>query len=198
MKRFSATAMFFLGLFFLAMPAQAAGNAMNPRIRAHAGAVITEGPSGIGLTGGMESRLSRLIYVDLGGMINPVDLRDRDDLEGLEVSKSFLVRHYLYVLPGIRVPHRQPESFQWDLNFRAGPAALWTAYVGQVLKPESPYEALEIDVSILGSMDLGLMFGSLGLRLSGQMFAAKPFDKIQGKGVLFTAPQVALEGFYQF
>jgi len=197
-KGLSKSVLLSLGLFLWAQPALAAGNAMNPRVRAHGGVVITEGPSGIGITGGMESRLSRLLYVDLGGMVNPVDLREQDDLENSEASQPFLVRHYIYILPGLRVPHRQPVNFQWDLNFRAGPAALWTAYVGQTLNPEAPYDALEVDVSMLGGVDLGVMFGSVGLRLSGQVVVAKPFDPIRGSAILLSAPQAGIEGFYQF
>ena len=177
--------------------AEAGGNAMNPRVRAHLGAAITEGPNGIGITGGMESRLSRLIYVDLGALYNPVSLSP-DELGDQEFSQRFLVRDYIYILPGLRIPHKQPVNFQWDFNVRAGPAVLWTAYVGDVLNPETLYDALEMDVSMLAGADLGLMFGQVGVRISGRMVLAMPFDQSQGKGVFIAVPQGGLEAFYQF
>ena len=197
MKTLSQTALIISGFFLWVMPAQAAGNAMNPRVRAHVGAVITEGPNPVGITGGMESRMSRLLYVDLGAMFNPAQVQ-LDEAETMELSQTFLVRDYIYILPGLRIPHKQPVNFQWDFNLRAGPAVLWSAYVGDVLNPETLYDELEMDVSMLTGADLGLMFGSMGLRFSGRVVLAMPFDQAQGKGRFIWVPQGGLEAFYQF
>ena len=183
--------------FLWVMPAQAAGNSMNPRIRAHVGAVITEGPNPIGITGGMESRMSRLLYVDLGAMVNPASIR-LEELGDQEFSQDFLVRDYIYIMPGLRIPHKQPVNFQWDINLRAGPAVLWTAYVGDVLNPETLYDELEMDVSMLTGADLGLMFGSMGVRFSGRVVLAMPFDQARGTGQFIWVPQGGIEAFYQF
>jgi len=196
-KTFFQTLLILATSLLLTQTAQAAGNSMSPRVRAHLGAAITEGPNGVGVIGGMESRLSRLIYVDLGAMYNPVSLSP-DDLGGMEFSQPFLVRDYIYIMPGLRIPHKQPVNFQWDLNVRAGPAVLWSAYVGNVLNPETLYDALEMDVSMLAGADLGLMFGQVGVRFSGRVVLAMPFDQSQGKGVFIAVPQGGLEAFYQF
>lgn len=197
MKTLFQTVTIMVGIFLWAMPAQAAGNSMNPRVRAHLGAVITEGPNPVGLTGGMESRMSRLIYIDLGAMINPAQI-SLEDLGNEEFSQPFLVRDYIYIMPGLRIPHKQPVNFQWDFNLRAGPAVLWSAYVGEVLNPETLYDELEMDVSFLTGADLGLMFGRMGVRVSGRVVLAMPFDQAQGKGRFIWVPQGGLEAFYQF
>jgi hypothetical protein len=190
--------LFALIVWTFAPAAQAAGNVMEPRVRAHAGAFMTQGPSGIGLTGGLESRLSRVIYVDLGALYNPVDITTANDLDGATTAESFLVRHVIYLMPGLRIPHRQPDGFRWDVNFRLGPGVLWTAYVGDSLNPEQILEELEADVALIGGADLGIQVGRFGARLSGRVVAARPYHKGTQLETPLYAPVGLLEGFYQF
>ena len=178
--------------------AEAAGNVMEPRVRAHAGAFMTQGPSGIGVTGGLESRLSRMIYVDLGALYNPVDITTANDLDGATTKGPFLARHVLYLTPGLRIPHRQPEGFRWDVNFRLGPGVLWSAYVGDSLNPEQILEELEADVALITGADLGILVGRFGVRLSGRLVTARPYHKSTQLETAFYAPFGLLEGFYQF
>jgi hypothetical protein len=192
------TILFALIVWTFAPTAQAAGNVMEPRVRAHAGAFMTQGPAGVGVTGGLESRLSRMIYVDLGAMYNPVDITTANDLDGATTAEPFLLRHVLYLTPGLRVPHRQPEGFRWDLNIRLGTGVVWSAYVGDSLNPEQILDELEADVTLIGGADLGILVGQFGVRLSGRVVAAQPYHKGTQLETPFYAPVGLLEGFYQF
>ena len=190
--------LFALFVWTLAPTAYAAGNVMEPRVRAHAGAFLAQGPSGIGVTGGLESRLSRMIYVDLGALYNPVDITTANDLDGATPAQPFLLRHVLYLTPGLRIPHRQPDGFRWDVNFRIGPGVLWSAYVGDSLNPEQILNEMEADVALIGGADLGILVGKYGVRLSGRAVTALPYHKGTQLETPFYAPVGLLEGFYQF
>jgi hypothetical protein len=190
--------LFALFVWTLAPTAHAAGNVMEPRVRAHAGGFVTQGPAGIGVTGGLESRLSRMIYVDLGALYNPVNITTANDLDGTTTAEPFLLRHVLYLTPGLRIPHRQPEGFRWDVNFRVGPGVLWSAYVGDSLNPEKILDEMEADVALITGADLGVLVGKYGVRLSGRFVAARPYHKGTQLETRFYAPVGLLEGFYQF
>jgi len=190
--------LFALAVWTSASTAQAAGNVMEPRVRAHVGGFMTQGPAGAGLTGGLESRLSRMIYVDLGALYNPVDITTVKDLDGATTQEPFLLRHVLYLTPGLRIPHRQPDGFRWDINFRLGPGVLWSAYVGDSLNPEQILDEMEADVALIGGADLGILVGQYGVRLSGRVVAAQPYHKATQLETPYYAPVGLLEGFYQF
>ena len=173
---------------------KAAGNTMDPNVRLHAGVTMTEGPAPLGLTLGMESRFTRFLYLDFGGVVNPMDV----GVIGEDVSDSFSLRHCIYLLPGIRIPHRQPAAFLWDVNFRAGPGVLWTAFLGDTLNPAVNSDALDLDVAIVAGGDLALMKNQVGIRASGRLVFAWPFNLDVGNEVGYWVPLYALEGFYQF
>ena len=187
-------------MLFLAiapLQAEAANSNLNPRVRVHAGAVISEGPNPAGFTAGVDSRASRFIYLDIGGFMNPfspfVDELDRDALRAPHIA-----RHGIYAMPGIRIPHRQPRAFSWDVTFRTGFGILWTSYVGTKTNPYYGAQPLDADVMTAAGLDLGIRRGAIGLRAAGRVLLAWPHDYGERVDPFFYAPQLSIEGLYQF
>ena len=142
----------------------------------------------------MESRFTRFLYLDFGGVVNPSEIGVVEE----DSAESFSLRHCIYLLPGIRIPHRQPAGFLWDVNLRAGPGVLWTAFLGDTLNPAVSSDALDLDVAVVAGADVALMKNQFGIRATGRLVFAWPFHLDIGNEVGYWVPLYALEGFYQF
>jgi hypothetical protein len=116
-------------LVMLAAPrADAQRLALDPLNRVHAGLAMVDGPEGmdIGLTFGMDSRLTRVIFVDVGGWVTPARLSSEFAIdEEAEPTSTLFLRHGIYATPGFRLPHRSKGEIRWDLIARGGFAAIW-------------------------------------------------------------------------
>jgi hypothetical protein len=188
--------LFSMVLSFWPGQAEAARSTMNPRVRVHAGAVVSEGPNPTGFTLGIDSRASRFIYLDIGGFLNTFSPLDGLDRGSLRVPH--LARHGMFILPGLRIPHRQPKAFSWDVTFRGGFGILWTSYVGTMINSSYGGQPLDADIMTVGGLDFGIRKGALGLRVAGRVLVATPHDYGEKTDPLFYAPQLSLEGLYQF
>jgi hypothetical protein len=190
-------------LFFLAMltwfptAAEAGSSNLNPRVRVHAGAALSEGPAPVGYTAGIDARASRFIYMNLAAFFNPTNPLS-GDLNREELRAPHLIRHGIYALPGIRIPHRQPKAFSWDITFRGGFGILWTSYAGDKTNSSYGSQPLDADVMTAAGVDLGIRRGAVGLRLAARTFFAWPHDHASHTDPFFWAPQVSVEGLYQF
>ena len=197
MKSWNTFILVFISLFFTNAMAEAAQSNLNPRVRVHGGAVVSEGPTPLGFTAGIDSRASRFIYLDIGGFMNPFNpITNELDRDGLR--SPHLVRHGIYALPGIRIPHRQPKNFSWDVTFRTGFGLLWTTFAGTKTNPNYGTQPLDADVMTAAGMDIGIRRGALGIRAAGRVLISWPHDYSSQSDPFFWAPQVALEGLYQF
>lgn len=190
-------------------PALAARQPLDPQIKVHAGASILEGPNGVGLVLGADSRLTRLVYIDIGGLVSPVSLPPLYSLEdGLEPDEYFRLRHALYVTPGLRIPHHQPLKFHWEVIGRLGPAMIWSAD----LSPASDHNSsgysdrLEFDAGGVTGVDLMLLqanssrpnMGRVGVRASGRLFFFNPFYEDTFNDIIMLSPQFGVEAVYEF
>jgi hypothetical protein len=191
-----AMVLFSMVLSFWPTQAEASPSTVNPRVRVHAGAVVSEGPNPTGFTVGIDSRASRFIYLDIGGFLNPFSSFEDLDLDSLRAPH--LARHGMYILPGLRIPHRQPKAFSWDVTFRGGFGILWTSYVGTKINPSYGSRPLDADIMTAAGLDFGIRRGALGLRFAGRVLVATPHDYGEKKDPLFYAPQLSVEGLYQF
>jgi len=177
--------------------ADAGSSNLNPRVRVHAGAAVSEGPAPVGYTAGIDARASRFIYMNLAAFFNPTNpISNELDREGLRTPH--LVRHGIYALPGIRIPHRQPKAFSWDITFRGGFGILWTTYAGTKTNPYYGAQPLDADVMTAAGVDVGIRRGPLGIRVAGRTFFAWPHDHSSHTDPFFWAPQLSVEGLYQF
>jgi hypothetical protein len=180
----------------LSTPAWAQSSGLDAQIRAHAGASVVMGPGMGGITLGIDSRLGRLAYVDFGFFLSPGN-PDVDHDWDEDPRDGFRLRHGVTLTPGLRVPHRQPEGFRWDVIVRGGPSVIWTQYDGPRQSGVGG-DLYEIDTSIVVGPDLLLSKGPFGVKLTARVFVAKPFSRQVTGNVLTLLPQVTVEGMYQF
>ena len=167
--------------------------------RIHGGLAITDNISGVGGVLGLDSRLTRLVFVDLGGFYTPGDQKyDPDtDPQNQEPKEWYTLRNGLYAAPGIRIPHRYKEGFNWDLIGRAGFAALWIADESQRIIPDT--EALVYsEAALLLGADVLIRFDELGIRLSGKAYGWQVYSPVKQDETSTIRPQFTVEGVYQF
>lgn len=192
-----------------ASPAWASRPALDPEIRIHAGPSMLPGPAGFGGTIGFDSRLTRFVYVDVGGLFSPISIADDFTVDPkLDPGEHFRLRHALYITPGLRIPHRQPVPIHWDVIFRAGPAMIWSTDLSEELlytQAGGNNRRLEFDAGGSAGADLLLLQGNnrdgpgrFGARISGRVFLFNPFYENAFDEVLVWTPQGSLELLYEF
>jgi len=173
--------------------------AMDPQVRMHLGVSAVQGPSPIGLMGGLDSRITRMLHVDIGGMGTVTPIPDDADIEAESNTDYYRLRHGIYLAPGVRIPHRQPSAFSWDVIFRAGAAVTWSADLDPdavALTEDGVRHA--VGPAGLGGMDLLIRGETIGVRASGKGFASWVYDPHTRDNALVISPQVGLEALYQF
>ena len=178
--------------------AMAQAMSMDPMNRLHAGGVVVQGPSGMGMSLGLDSRLTRLVFVDVGAFASPVSLpADAWDGEGDAVD-ALRLRHGITLSPGIRIPHAQPASFSYDFVLRLGTAAAWVADLSEPVGDFGPpYEVFALAAGFAGA-DLSLLRGHFGLRIGYRQFLFVPFVFEELSDVVVTRPMGQVEAVWQF
>ena len=174
-------------------------NMLDPLTRAHVG-LSWVGSYGLGLTGGFDARVTRFVYMDMGGFGTPSGIpEDVIVSDGAAPSEYFFLRHGLYVAPGFRVPHKAGDSFNWDLLIRGGFAGVWwadvhedTRYAGDLVHRTG------IAPSLFGGLELVVQKGPVGLRAGAKAFGFKPYDQTSDVDVGLVRPQLAAEVLYQW
>ena len=167
--------------------------------RLHGGLSITDSGSGLGGVVGMDSRLTRLIFVDLGGFYTPGNQQFDPgiDPEKEDPSQWYTLRNGLYAAPGLRIPHRYQDGFNWDVIGRAGFAALWIADESQRIIPEDDALVYSEAGALLG-VDVLLRLDTIGVRMSGKAYGWHAYSPIKNAESNTIRPQFAIEGVYQF
>ncbi|RME22201.1 MAG: hypothetical protein D6798_16395 [Deltaproteobacteria bacterium] len=172
--------------------------ALDPENRVHVGAALTDSAS-FGIIGGLDSRLTRLLYVDIGGFVSPIPLPD-DIAPVSDQGRDFVfLRHGLYVAPGLRVPHRQPAAFQWDLTGRAGFGAVWSndVHPDNTTLPTERYE-LEATPALLAGAEALVRKDAVGVKLSARGYLFRPYSQFEKADLVLLRPQYLAEVFYQW
>lgn len=189
-----------VALVALALPGgvQAQTVAMDPLNRVHLGASLVQGPVAPGLSVGMDSRMTRLVFVDAGGFSSPVPLEAEDELEGTD-AEALRLRHGLYLGPGLRIPHAQPAAFRFDLVLRGGMSVVWLADLteGATDRHGPPFRHVP-EVAGFGGVDLTLLRGPVGLRGGYRHYFMAPYLEDEGTDVLVNRGQVTVEATVQF
>lgn len=167
--------------------------------RVHAGLAITDNGSGLGGIVGLDSRLTRLIFVDIGGFYTPGDQQFDANLDGetSEPSEWYTLRNGLYAAPGLRIPHRYQDGFNWDVVGRLGFAALWISDESQHIIPQSA-ALVYSEAALLAGADVLLRYDAWGVRMSGKAFAWNKYSPVAGIETTTIRPQFTIEGVYQF
>ncbi|MCB9780437.1 MAG: hypothetical protein H6742_17865 [Alphaproteobacteria bacterium] len=174
------------------MPAQARRIPLDPENRAHAGAAYTDG--NVGIFGGLDSRMTRLLYVDVGGFGSPVPLSEELGIVSNQGADYLFLRHGIYVTPGLRVPHRQPKALQWDVLGRLGFAAVWyqDTHPDVTTTPGERYQTVA-NPAMTGALELLLRKENIGGRLSGRGYLLQTFNQYENQDVVLLRPQYTAE-----
>jgi hypothetical protein len=185
-----------VGFAALMVPGRAQAQALDPMNRLHLGAAFVQGPAPYGLTIGFDSRLTRLAFVDAGGF-GTLGSPDPDALDpDTAPEDSLRLRHGIYIAPGIRVPHVQPQAFGFDLLPRAGMAAIWLADLGSADMPgRHPYST---EVAGFVGLDLTVQKGPVGLRASYRHLFCAPYVPETKSDMPMNTPLFTAEAQYQF
>jgi hypothetical protein len=185
-----------LVLLGLSTPSVAARMALDPLNRAHFGASVVD-LSDVGISMGLDSRMTRLVYIDVGGFASAPSSSSAELPDSEDIAAYINTRHGIWVAPGFRVPHRYGDGLKWDVFLRGGFGVLWSQDL-------SDSESYLTNPAGLGGVDLLLRKDSIGARISGKMFAYRALPKaaaieawpLSSRGVL--SNQIALEAVYQW
>jgi hypothetical protein len=138
--------------------------ALEPQNRFTLGYAMIDG--GKGIQGSFESRLTQLVYINMGGFstINS----NIGNIESDDVQDWVKMHHSIWVAPGIRVPHRyNVDSWNWDIIARTGFACVFT-------NDANRDDLFLVDPAGLVGGDVYIHNGKLGLRYSGKMLMYAP------------------------
>ena len=144
----------------------------------------------LGAAVGLDSRISQLVYVNIGAFYSFSDKTytvDEDDMQSwIALSQA------IWVAPGIRWPHRyKADGLNWDVFLRAGFACV---------SSENAFDKdwFLVEPAGLGGVDLLLKQDKYGFRLSAKEFYYR-VDIPHPQETFFTwRLQVATEFLYQF
>jgi hypothetical protein len=169
-------------------PAEARRPALDPLNRLHAGLSITDAP-GVGM--GFDSRMTNVIWIDVGAFLTSAEPSSEIKVPDKSGGDTWLLRNAIYLAPGLRLPHQQPDLVQWDLLARGGFAGVWASDAASDFDPDS-------NLSLFSGGDLLLKSGSVGVRLSAKFFYFKPYSKYRQVEASIVRPQYGAEAVYQF
>ena len=162
--------------------------AMDPLNRLHVGLSYTDS-AGIGV--GFDSRMTNLIWMDVGAFMSTEDLSTGNVVPDLSGADTWKLRNGLYLAPGFRLPHQQPESIQWDIFARGGFSGVWAADAA------SDYSQVS-NLGLFAGGEVLVKKGSVGVRFSGKAFYFKPYSKYRQVETTVVRPQYGAEMVYQF
>ena len=189
-------------LLLSSTPAAAQSMALDPQNRLHIGLSYVSGPSGLGVTGGFDSRLTRILALDIGGFASPIPISEEYEWAGGDdalTPEYRTLRHAIYATPGIRIPHAQPKTWAWDVVGRAGGGVLWTAN----LSPDAPVDTetrynIRPDPAGVVGADALVRFGRFGVRASGKVWMFDVLQTTPAVNFFVVKPQWGVEALVQW
>jgi len=171
--------------------AEATRMPLDPLNRIHAG-YSTADRGAPGLSVGMDSRLTRLLNVDVGVFVSPFAHPEvAVDLDNDDPTDWLTLRHGIVVAPGLRVPHRYGQGINWDLTLRAGFGAIWLTNATETINPETT-------AALMPSADLLRIQDQFGLRLGVREVVFWTYVHEARENFSLSRTQLSAEGVYQF
>lgn len=186
-----------LTLLAVATPdAEAASVGLEPQNRFHLGLSMVQGPGPAGVSAGFDSRLTRVVAIDLGLFVTPGQIPTDWTNDSGNYADNFRLRHGVYFMPGLRIPHPQPKEWAWDIYVRGGAGVLWTANLDPIVADS----AMAVRPGAGGSLGLdGLVrVGQFGLRpyAQGWLFGALRISP--DETYVLVRPHYGIEGVVQW
>lgn len=185
-----------LTLGLLSAPAYAARVPLEPQTRVHAGVSVTGQPD-FGVAFGLDARMTRLIFMDLGAFVSPVSLAE-DIAHPEDPADALRTRHGLYATPGVRIPHAAREGLTWDAVVRGGIGAIWVADLTEANPGEDTGYTMNVDPAAIAGADLVLRKGKVGGRVTGKAFVFTTLTNDASVAERFVKPVGTVEAFYQW
>jgi hypothetical protein len=183
-------------------PAHAQSMALEPQVRGHLGLNVVDGPSGIGVTGGMDARLTRLFALDVGAFVSPLPIGDDYTWDGATDAGTpdyYRLRHGVYATPGLRIPHPQPKTWAWDVFLRGGGGVIWTTNLApSAVANEGTNDAVRADLGGVVGADALVRFGRFGVRAFGKAWMFDVVQTTPTKTFFLVRPQYGLEALVQW
>ena len=182
---------FFISIcIFSSSTSRAQAIALEPQNRVLAGYTFNDGNQGVGI--GFDSRLTQLIYINVGTFFS---LTDREyTIDESDASSLISLSNGIYAAPGFRFPHRYKSdinALNWDILFRTGFACV------------SSQNALDanwflVEPAALVGIDLQLKKYNYGFSLSSKAFRYRVDISSLQETLYVTRPQVSAVFFYQW
>lgn len=189
-------------LLLTSAPAAAQAMALEPQNRIHAGLSYVDGPSGLGVTAGFDSRLTRLVALDIGGFASPIPISDGYEWTGsadAETPAYRQLRHGIYAAPGLRIPHAQPKTWAWEVFARAGGGVVWTANLEPGASSDvDSARSIRPDPSGMVGADALVRFGQVGVRASGKVWMFDVLQTTPTQNFFAVRPQWGIEALIQW
>ena len=187
---------FFLIVFFISIStlfpsaSYAQAIALEPQNRLLAGYTFNDGNQGVGI--GFDSRLTQLIYINIGTFFSITDRKYT--IDETEPSSLISLSNGIYAAPGLRFPHRYKSdrtALNWDILFRTGFACV------------SSQNALDenwflVEPAALVGIDLQLKKYNYGFSLSSKAFRYRVDISSLQETLYVIRPQVSAVLFYQW
>jgi len=175
---------------FYSSPSHAQAIALEPQNRVLAGYTFNDRNQGVGI--GFDSRLTQLIYINIGTFFS---LTDREYMiDEADPSSLISLSNGIYAAPGFRFPHRYKSdrnALNWDILFRTGFACV------------SSQNAFEenwflVEPAALLGIDLQLKKYNYGFSLSSKGFRYRVDISSLQETLYVIRPQVSAMFFYQW
>lgn len=172
---------------------------LDPQNRVHLGVNLVDGPSPVGISGGFDSRLTRLVSVDIGGFASPVPIAEDVMVDAVDYPEYLRLRHGVYVAPGIRIPHPQPRTVAYDFFGRLGAGVVWTANLSPDVTgfDTSNHQVSPSPAGLVGA-DALVRFGSFGARVSGKAWMYEAVRAAPQDQFFMLRAQASVEGLFQW
>jgi hypothetical protein len=172
--------------------------ALDPQTRVHAGVVRTLGSDGTAVTGGFEARLTRVVAIDIGAFYSPGAIDPAFVDGGYALPTSAVLRHGVYLAPGVRLPHAQPRAWAWEAFVRAGGGVAWATDVNA--EAVEAAGSLDPRASMAGCVgaDVLARVGVFGARVSGKAWMFDTTQAFPARDFLVTRTQVGVEALVQW
>ena len=172
--------------------AEAVRLALEPQNRLIVGGALIDGSPGI--TTSVESRLTQLVYINMGGSISTPkhfgDSNSSDEQDWVEMN------HLIWAAPGWRLPHRYQGNVNWDVILRGGFACVFTTDAFRD-------DLFLIDPAGLVGIDAYLHYvetdqQAFGVRVTNKIFAYQPDLTRTRAGLPIQRTHHGLEMFLQW
>ena len=164
--------------------------ALEPQNRTLVGYTYNNGNMGIGL--GFDSRLTQIIFINIGTFISFSEREYQVDDE--DPSTWISLYNGIYAAPGFRIPHRYKQdlnAINWDVIVRTGFACVSS-------KNAFAKDWFLVEPAAFAGFDILLKKYNYGVSLSGKTFHYRVDISSIQDSLYVTRPQFSASFFYQW